>query len=71
MPGRLPEAIAEFESAIRQNPGYADAHVNLGRALSQVPGRNQDAIRELETAQRMRPGSGIERILEQLRSHSR
>ncbi len=30
--GRLPEAIAEFQAALRIKPEYADAHYNLGNA---------------------------------------
>jgi Flp pilus assembly protein TadD len=31
--GRLPEAIDEFQMALRIKPAYADAHYNLGNAL--------------------------------------
>jgi predicted Zn-dependent protease len=71
MPGHLPEAISEFEAEIRESPGDAGAHVNLGRALLQVPGREHDAIRELETALRMQPDPNVKRMIEQVRAHAR
>ena len=33
LPGRLPDAIAQYEAALRIDPGYAQAHANLGLAL--------------------------------------
>lgn len=58
--GRLKDAIAEFESALRIRPDYPDAHFNLGIALAQVPlpeapNRLSMAISEFETALRLRP----------------
>jgi tetratricopeptide (TPR) repeat protein len=55
LPGRLPDAIAEFEAALRIWPDYADAHYNLGNALAQVPGRGPDAIAEYRRALRIEP----------------
>ena len=54
-PGRLPEAVAEYETALRIEPEHAEAHNNLGAALIQLPGRLQDGIGHLQTAQRIRP----------------
>jgi tetratricopeptide (TPR) repeat protein len=54
--GRVPEAIAEFETALRILPGYADAHFNLGWALMKSPGRLSDAIAEFQTTLRAEPG---------------
>ncbi len=54
-PGRLPDAIAEFEAALRIWPDYTDAHYNLGNALAQIPGRLPDAIAEYRQALRMEP----------------
>jgi tetratricopeptide (TPR) repeat protein len=56
----LPEAVghleaALFSTALRLGPDYADAHYNLGVALSQVPGRTPEAIAECQAALRMRP----------------
>ena len=54
--GRLPEAIAELETALRILPDYANAHCNLGVALLRSPGRLADAITEFQTALREEPG---------------
>lgn len=56
MPGRLPDAIAEFQAAIAILPEYTDAHYNLGNALAQVPGRLPDAIAQYQEALRLEPG---------------
>jgi Flp pilus assembly protein TadD len=55
MPGRLPDAVAHCEEALRIKPTYAEAHTNLGRALAQMPGRMPDAIGHFEEALRLRP----------------
>jgi tetratricopeptide (TPR) repeat protein len=54
--GRLPEAIAELETALRILPDYADAHCNLGVALMSSPGRLSDAMAEFQTTLREEPG---------------
>jgi tetratricopeptide (TPR) repeat protein len=55
LPGRLPEAIAECETALRILPDSADAHYNLGRILARSPGRLADAISEYQAALRIEP----------------
>ncbi len=55
LPGRLPDAIAEFQAALRIDPNYAAAHSNLGSALAQLPGRMPDAIGEFQAALRIDP----------------
>jgi tetratricopeptide (TPR) repeat protein len=55
MPGRLPDAIAELQAALRIDPNYAAAHSNLGSALAQMPGRLPDAIAEFQAALRIDP----------------
>src|SRR5277367_5857755 len=55
MPGRLPDAIAEYQAALRIKPDYPEAHVNLGNALSQIPGRQAEAIAEYRAALQIRP----------------
>jgi len=56
-PGRLPEAISEYEAALRIRPDYAEAHNNLGASL--------DTLRHLEEALAYaktsggNPGAGI------------
>lgn len=54
-PGGIPEALAEFEAAVRLMPDSPDYHVNLGLALAQTPGRLPDAIAEYQTALRIDP----------------
>jgi len=49
MPGRLNDAIAEFEAAVRLNPDYFEAHNNLGFVLAQAPGRLNDAVAQYES----------------------
>ena len=43
MPGRLQDAIAQYETALRLQPEDAEAHNNLGVAWSHLPGRRDDA----------------------------
>jgi len=52
--GRLPEAIAHYEAALRLRPDYVVAHHNLGSVLAQV-GRLPEAIAHFETALRLAP----------------
>ena len=62
----MPEATRHFEAALRLDPNYADAHVNLGVALSQLPGRIPDAIAQLEAAERIQPDPEVRQMLEKL-----
>jgi tetratricopeptide (TPR) repeat protein len=55
VPGRLADAMAEFEAALRIKPDDAEAHNNLGSALIKVPGRLADAMAEFEAALRINP----------------
>jgi tetratricopeptide (TPR) repeat protein len=55
LPGRLPEAIARYEEALRLQPAYAKAHHNLALALVKMPGRLPDAIAHYEEALRLQP----------------
>jgi tetratricopeptide (TPR) repeat protein len=56
MPGRLPDAIAQYEAALRIYPDYAQAHANLGLALANSGGPLPEAIAEYEAALRIDPG---------------
>ena len=56
IPGRLPEAIAEYREAVRVEPDRADSHDNLGNALSGIPGLLPEAIDEYRAALRIGPG---------------
>ena len=57
VPGRLPQAIAEFQTALRILPNYADAHYNLGIALAQSRGHLPEAIAEYRAALQTDPDS--------------
>ena len=54
MPGRLPDAVAQFEAAVRFHPDSALAHYNLGNALN-TAGRIPEAIAQYEEALRLDP----------------
>ncbi len=56
LPGRLDDAVAEYNEAIRLNPGYAEVHFNLGNALLKIPGRSVEAIAQYEQALVLEPG---------------
>ena len=66
--GRLPEAAAEFEAALRMDPNDAVVQSNLGLALSGIPGRLPDALRHLEEADRLRPDPELEQAIAHLRA---
>ena len=68
MPGRLPEAIAEFKAALRSEPDFVDAHVSLGKALALTPGRLREAIAEYEAALRIRPDPEVRQTVDRLRA---
>jgi tetratricopeptide (TPR) repeat protein len=54
MPGRVPDAVAQFEAAVRFHPDSALAHYNLGNALN-TAGRIPEAIAQYEEALRLDP----------------
>jgi tetratricopeptide (TPR) repeat protein len=54
-PGKLPEAITHFETALRLDPNNAEAHNNLGFALTNFPQRLPEAIAQFEAALRINP----------------
>ena len=55
-PGRLADAVRRYEEAIRLQPGYGDAHYNLGVALGKL-GRPAEAMRQFAEAVRLTPDS--------------
>jgi tetratricopeptide (TPR) repeat protein len=55
MPGRLDDAIAQYEAALRLRPDLAEAHYNLGVALAHRPERLNEAIVQYEEALRLKP----------------
>ncbi len=56
IPGRMNDAIAQYQEALRLNPDYAEAHNNLGFAWAHLPGRLNDAITQYQEALRLNPG---------------
>lgn len=52
--GRFDEAIALFHDAIRLDPRFAEAHINLGAAYFEL-GRHGEAAQALRNAVRLRP----------------
>jgi tetratricopeptide (TPR) repeat protein len=61
--GRLPDALTEWETAVRLDHSYAprlqqqlaEGHNNVGVALTSTPGRLPDAIAHFEAAVRLAP----------------
>jgi len=52
--GRLPEAIDQYQAALKIKPDYADAHYNLGYALAKQ-GKLKEAIYHFSEALRIEP----------------
>jgi tetratricopeptide (TPR) repeat protein len=52
--GRIPEAIQQFEAALRLTPGDVEVHDNLGVTLEHA-GRIAEATQHYETALRLKP----------------
>jgi tetratricopeptide (TPR) repeat protein len=57
--GRRPEAIMEFQAALRLKPDYAEPHNNLGNIYATLPGRSADAIAQYQEALRLKPDSAV------------
>jgi tetratricopeptide (TPR) repeat protein len=55
IPGRLPEAMAHYESALQTRPDFAEAHFNLANALAETPEHRPEAIVHYEAALRGKP----------------
>src|ERR1022692_210343 len=55
LPGRLSDAVAQYQEALRLDADNVYAHNNLGNAWRKIPGRLDDAIAQYEEALRLRP----------------
>jgi tetratricopeptide (TPR) repeat protein len=55
MRDRQPEAIGEYQAALRIEPDFVEAHNNLANTLARIPGRLPEAISEYQAALRIRP----------------
>jgi tetratricopeptide (TPR) repeat protein len=55
IPGRIDDAIAQYQEALRLMPDVAETHTNLGSAWYEMPGRRDDAIAQFQEALRLDP----------------
>jgi len=55
MPGRLDDAVAQYQEALRLKPDIAETHTNLGSAWSMIPGKLDDAVAQFQEALRLDP----------------
>ena len=46
----MTDAVAEYQTALRIDPRFPAAHLNLGLAFTSMPGHLQDAIAEYRKA---------------------
>jgi tetratricopeptide (TPR) repeat protein len=73
IPGRVPEAIKEYEAALQLRPNdrlVELIHYKLGMLLADQ-GRSEEAILHLEAVQRIQPGPEIAKVLDRLRAGQR
>jgi protein O-mannosyl-transferase len=52
--GRLPEALEQYEQALRLDPDYFNAHLDMGSILLEL-GRPQEAVVQCQEALRLQP----------------
>jgi tetratricopeptide (TPR) repeat protein len=55
LPGRLDDAVAQYQEALHLKSDIAETHTNLGSAWSRMPGKESDAIAQFEEALRLDP----------------
>jgi tetratricopeptide (TPR) repeat protein len=58
-PGRLSEAVAQYEEALRLQPDYVEAHNNLGNTLMLISGRTEAAMAQYAAALRLNPDNAV------------
>lgn len=57
LPGRVSDALACFETALRLKPDFVEARYNYGVALLHLPGRLPDAIATFQAVLQQKPDS--------------
>ena len=57
---QLPEAVEQYEQALRLDPNSAEAHNNLGLVLFAL-GKEEQGVREFSTAIRLKPDLAVAR----------
>lgn len=55
LPGRVPEAIQHYETALRIRANVPEVHSNLADALADTPGREAESLKHYEEALRLAP----------------
>ena len=69
MPGRLNDAVAQYEEALRLKPDDAAAHFNLAVALLEIPGRRDEATAHIEAVLRLQPeNEPAQKVLARIRA---
>jgi tetratricopeptide (TPR) repeat protein len=58
MTGQVDEAINHFQEALQINPGFAEAHNELGRLLA-IQGKREEAINHFREALWIKPNFTI------------
>jgi tetratricopeptide (TPR) repeat protein len=65
----MEDAVAEFQLALRAQPDYIHARINLGNALAQIPGRRQEALAQYELVLQSRPDlDDVRQLIKQLQA---
>ncbi len=58
IPGGIPEAVGQYQEALRIRPDFPDAENDLGIALESLPGRSAESIGHFRAALRLKPDFG-------------
>ena len=55
MPGQLSEALSSYETVLRLQPNFAEAHANYANALANQGGHDAEALAQYESALQIDP----------------